>query len=150
MSYLVLARKYRPQSFEAVVDQDHVTRTLINAIAAEHGLFVIEDGFEYIDQGGSLETSRPTSHDSPTYIEEGIIHYCVPNLSSVIARTATNAFYNACKPYIHTLAQAGAKAAIENNPAIANAVYDAIGVRPVDGPIDNRVILDLLSKKKRG
>lgn len=76
-----------------------------------------------IDQGGSLETSRPTSHDSPTYIEEGIIHYCVPNLSSVIARTATNAFYNACKPYIHMLAQSGAKAAIDNNPAIANAVY---------------------------
>lgn len=76
-----------------------------------------------IDQGGSLETSRPTTHDSPTYVEEGIIHYCVPNLSSVIARTASNALYNAAKPYIHLLAQSGAKAAIENNPAIANAVY---------------------------
>lgn len=75
-----------------------------------------------IDQGGSLETSRPTTHDNPTFIEEGIIHFCVPNLSSVIARTATNAFYNSAQLYIHLLANLGAEAAIKQYPAIANAV----------------------------
>jgi alanine dehydrogenase len=76
-----------------------------------------------IDQGGSLETSRPTSHDSPTYIEEGIIHCCIPNLSSVIARTATHTFFNSAKPYIQSLAELGAENAIKKNPAIASAIY---------------------------
>ena len=75
-----------------------------------------------IDQGGNAETSRPTTHDTPTYIEEGVIHYCVPNLSSVIARTATNAFFNAAKPYILELANKGPEKAIKENPAIAKAV----------------------------
>ena len=42
-----------------------------------------------IDEGGCIETSRMTTHEKPTYIDEGIIHYCVPNISSVVARTAT-------------------------------------------------------------
>lgn len=75
-----------------------------------------------IDQGGSLETSRPTTHDNPSFIEEGIIHVCVPNLSSVIARTATNAFYNSAQPYIHLLANLGTNKAVKQHTAIANAV----------------------------
>ena len=57
-----------------------------------------------IDQGGCAETSRPTMHDQPTYIEEGVIHYCVPNMPGVVARTATHAFVNAAMPYIDEIA----------------------------------------------
>lgn len=75
-----------------------------------------------IDQGGCLETSRPTTHDNPTFVEEGVIHYCVPNMSSVIARTATHAFSNASIPFIIEIAEKGIERAIAENPAIARAI----------------------------
>jgi alanine dehydrogenase len=75
-----------------------------------------------IDQGGCFETSRPTMHDRPTFVEEGIIHYCVPNIPGVVARTATYAFVNAAMPFISAVASQGAAKAIEENPAIAAAV----------------------------
>ncbi len=74
-----------------------------------------------IDQGGCLETSRPTSHDKPTFLEEGIIHYCVPNMTSVVARTASHVFFNAAMPFILELAQKGLDAALAENPALRNA-----------------------------
>jgi len=70
-----------------------------------------------IDQGGCSETSRPTTHDHPTYVEENIIHYCVPNMPSVVARTATYGFVNAAINYILEIADFGVEKAIEN-PAI--------------------------------
>ena len=75
-----------------------------------------------IDQGGNLETSRPTAHDNPVFIEEGVLHYCVPNLSSVLARTASHAFSVAARPYILEIAENGLDSAIEANPEIANAI----------------------------
>ncbi len=53
-----------------------------------------------IDQGGCSETSRPTTHEHPSYIEENVVHYCVPNMPSVVARTATYGFVNAALEYI--------------------------------------------------
>ncbi len=75
-----------------------------------------------IDEGGCVETSRPTTHDHPTYIEEGVIHYCVPNMPGVVARTATHAFVNPVIPYILEIANLGVDKAIEQNPAIKAAV----------------------------
>jgi alanine dehydrogenase len=75
-----------------------------------------------IDEGGCIETSRPTTHEHPTYIEEGVIHYCVPNMPSVVARTSTYAFLNAAFPFIMELTNKGIDAAIAENPAIAHAV----------------------------
>jgi len=75
-----------------------------------------------IDMGGCSETSRPTTHADPTFIEENVIHYCVPNIPSVVARTATHAFFNAAKPYILEIVEQGVEAAIEGNPALAKAV----------------------------
>ncbi len=74
-----------------------------------------------IDQGGCFETSRPTMHDRPTFVEEGITHYCVPNIPGVVGRTATHAFINAAMLYILEIAR-GVETAIENNPAIAASV----------------------------
>jgi len=75
-----------------------------------------------IDEGGCLETSRPTTHDNPTFIEENIIHFCVPNVSSVIARTATNSFSNAAFPFIETIVTKGIEQAIKDDPSIARAI----------------------------
>ncbi len=75
-----------------------------------------------IDQGGCAETSRPTTHDQSTYVEEGVIHYCVPNMPGVVARTATHAFVNAAMPYITEIAHLGAAQAMMQNPAIEKAV----------------------------
>jgi len=75
-----------------------------------------------IDQGGCSETSRPTTHELPTYVEEGVLHYCVPNIPGVVARTATHAFVNSAMPYIEEIANLGVQAAIERDAAIARAV----------------------------
>ena len=75
-----------------------------------------------IDQGGCSETSRPTTHELPTYVDEGVLHYCVPNMPGVVARTATHAFVNSAMPYIEEIASAGVDEAIKRKPAIARAV----------------------------
>ncbi len=71
-----------------------------------------------IDQGGCVETSRPTRHDDPTFVAEGVIHFCVPNIPGVVGRSATQAFLNAAWPYIKLVAVEGVGAAIEQNPAL--------------------------------
>jgi alanine dehydrogenase len=75
-----------------------------------------------IDEGGCVETSRPTTHDHPTFIEEGVIHYCVPNIPGVVARTSTHAYVNSALPFILELANKGVDTAIAQNPAIERAV----------------------------
>ena len=75
-----------------------------------------------IDQGGCVETSRPTTHEHPVYIEENQLHYCVPNMPGIVARTATHAFVNSAIPYIEEIAGLGVQAAIESNPAIEMAI----------------------------
>ncbi len=60
-----------------------------------------------IDQGGIAETSRPTTHTSPMYIEEGVVHYCVANMPGAVARTATLALTQATRPYVRALAALG-------------------------------------------
>jgi alanine dehydrogenase len=71
-----------------------------------------------IDQGGCAETSRPTTHDNPTYVEEGIVHYCVANMPGAVPRTSTYALTNATIPYIIELADKGADKALKDNPAL--------------------------------
>jgi alanine dehydrogenase len=75
-----------------------------------------------IDQGGCVETSRPTSYQNPTYIEEGVIHYCVPNMTGVIARTTTHAFNNAAWPYILQITQKGLERALAEDPALRHGL----------------------------
>ena len=74
-----------------------------------------------IDQGGCSETSRPTTHEHPSYVEENVVHYCVPNMPSVVARTATYGFVNAAIGYILEIANLGVDKAIVN-PAIEAGV----------------------------
>jgi alanine dehydrogenase len=71
-----------------------------------------------IDQGGMCETSRPTSHTNPVYIEEGVVHYCVPNMPSAVARTATLALTQATLPYAVEIADKGLKRAVSENAGL--------------------------------
>lgn len=75
-----------------------------------------------IDQGGCVETSRPTTHHDPVFVEEGVNHYCVANMPAAYARTATQALTNVTLPYIRRLADAGLDAACEKDPALAKGV----------------------------
>jgi alanine dehydrogenase len=76
-----------------------------------------------IDQGGCIETSRPTTHSNPTFVEEDIIHYCVPNMTGVLGRTATHSMNNASWPFIKLIAETGLKIALEVNPSLRRGLY---------------------------
>ena len=75
-----------------------------------------------IDQGGCAETSRPTTHDHPVFVEEGVIHYCVANMPGAYARTATQALVNVTYPFIETLADFGLPEAIKRQPALVSGI----------------------------
>jgi alanine dehydrogenase len=76
-----------------------------------------------IDQGGCIETSRPTTLSSPTYVQEGVIHYCVPNMTAAVARTAAHVLNNVALPYVRAIADKGVDAALRSLPALARGVY---------------------------
>ena len=74
-----------------------------------------------IDQGGIAETSRPTTHSSPMYVEEGVVHYCVANMPGAVARTATLALTHATLPYVQRLADLGL-AALDADPGLRSGL----------------------------
>jgi len=71
-----------------------------------------------VDQGGCIETTRPTTHSDPVYIKHGVIHYAVPNIPAAVPRTATHALTNATLPYALDLADYGLDQALHRNPAL--------------------------------
>lgn len=75
-----------------------------------------------IDQGGCFETSRPTTHADPTYVVDGVVHYCVANMPGAVARTSTFALTNATLPYIKQLANLGWKEALARDPHLARGL----------------------------
>jgi alanine dehydrogenase len=75
-----------------------------------------------IDQGGCAETSRPTTHHDPVYVEEGVLHYCVANMPSAYARTATQALTNVTYRYIETLADHGLVEACRLQPSLVGGI----------------------------
>ncbi len=95
-----------------------VTREMIQSMRSRSIIIDLS-----IDQGGCIETSRPTTHSNPTYLEEGVIHYCVPNMTGVLGRTATHVMNNASWPFIRLIAQSGLEKAIEQNPALQRGLY---------------------------
>jgi len=75
-----------------------------------------------IDQGGCAESSRPTTHDHPVYVEEGVTHYCVANMPGAYARTATQALTNVTYRYIELLADSGLAEACQRQPALVGGI----------------------------
>jgi len=89
-----------------------------------------------IDQGGCAETSRPTTHDHPVYVEEGVTHYCVANMPGAYARTATQALTNVTFRYLETLADYGVDEACVKNPALTG------GINVRDGKITYKAVAE--------
>ena len=87
-----------------------------------------------IDQGGCFETSRPTTHSDPTYVEEGVVHYCVTNIPGAVARTSTLALTNATLPYLLRVAANGVAGAAATDPALAKGL-STLGGKLVSRPV---------------
>ncbi len=80
-----------------------------------------------VDQGGCIETTRPTTHSNPTYYEEGVLHYCVANMPGAVPRTSTFALTNATLPYVLKLANRGFLDAIQSDPGLKEGVNTYAG-----------------------
>jgi alanine dehydrogenase len=93
-----------------------VTREMVRKMRA--GAVMVDIS---IDQGGCFETSRPTTHTEPTFVVDGVVHYCVTNMPGAVPRTSTFALTNATLPYIKALAQ-GVDKALAADPHLANGV----------------------------
>jgi alanine dehydrogenase len=89
-----------------------------------------------IDQGGCAETSRPTTHLDPVYVEEGVTHYCVANMPAAYARTATQALTNVTYRYVQLLADCGLEDACQKNPALTG------GINTRDGRLTCQAVAD--------
>ena len=89
-----------------------------------------------IDQGGCAETSRPTTHDNPVFVEEGVTHYCVANMPGAYARTATQALTNVTYRFIEVLADSGLAEGCERLPALLS------GINIMNGQVTHKAVAD--------
>jgi alanine dehydrogenase len=99
-----------------------ITRPMLSTMKA--GSVIVDVS---IDQGGCAETSRPTTHDDPTYVVDGVVHYCVTNMPGAVPRTSTYALNHATLPYVRALASRGVRAALESDPALLAGLNVAHG-----------------------
>jgi alanine dehydrogenase len=106
-----------------------ITRAMLKAMKAGSVLVDIA-----IDQGGCAETSRPTTHLQPTYVEEGVTHYCVANMPAAYARTATQALTNITYRYVELLADLGLDEACKKQPELIG------GINTRDGKLTCRAV----------
>jgi alanine dehydrogenase len=115
-----------------------VTREMVRSMKS--GAVILDFS---IDQGGCVETSRPTTLRDPVFIEEGVVHFCVPNVPGAVPRTATHAFNNAVWPYLRHVAEVGLEQAVEELPALGR------GVATKDGEIVSEVLAATWSAGRR-
>jgi len=99
-----------------------VTRAMLRRMGA--GAVAVDIA---IDQGGCLESSRPTSHADPVFVEEGVIHYCVTNMPGAVPRTSTFALNNVTVPYVHRIASLGWQEAAARDPGLRVGVNISAG-----------------------
>jgi len=91
-----------------------------------------------IDQGGCIETARPTTHQQPTYVVDGVVHYCVTNMPGAVGRTSTIALCNATLPYALKIANKGYEKAAAEDPGFAE------GINMVGGRVTNSAVADAM------
>jgi len=89
-----------------------------------------------VDQGGCIETTKPTTHSDPVYIVDRVLHYCVPNMPGIVPRTSTRALANATLPYLLKLASSGVGAAVGADAGLAK------GVNLLQGKVTCRGVAD--------
>ena len=112
-----------------------ITKDMISAM--KPGSVIVDIA---IDQGGCIETSRPTTHDDPIFLHDGVIHYCVTNMPGAVPLTATLALNKATMPYIETLAKEGVKKALDSDQHLAN------GLNMKNGEITHSAIKEALEE----
>lgn len=112
-----------------------VTRDMVKHMA--RGAVIVDVA---IDQGGCIETSRPTTHADPTYIEEDVVHYCVTNMPGAVPRTSTFALNNATLPYVLEIADKGIRKALDENQHLMS------GLNVYDGRIVHRAVAKALRR----
>ncbi|MFQ6070353.1 MAG: alanine dehydrogenase [Candidatus Aminicenantales bacterium] len=95
-----------------------ITREMVKSM--KKGAVIIDLA---IDQGGCIETSRLTTLEQPTFVEEGVVHYCVPNITSAVSRTSTKVLSNLVIPYLLEIGDMGVEEALEKNKPLARGVY---------------------------
>jgi alanine dehydrogenase len=119
-----------------------VTRDMIKRM--RRGSVVVDIS---IDQGGCFETSKPTTHDNPTYIVDEVVHYCVANMPGAVARTSTFALNNATLPFVLALADKGTKAALAADKHLLNGLNVHKG-RITHPAVAEALALDLLPAER--
>ncbi len=102
-----------------------VTRAMIKKMEA--GSVIVDVA---VDQGGCVETCKPTTHKNPTYVVDDVIHYCVANMPGAVPRTSTFALTNATLPYVKALATHGLEKAVERDPALLKGINTYKGTVP--------------------
>jgi alanine dehydrogenase len=110
-----------------------VTRDMVRSMGP--GAVIVDVA---VDQGGCVETTRPTNHDQPVYVEEGVVHYAVPNMPGAVARTSSRALTNLTLPYILRVANRGFAAAVQANTALRR------GVNTYRGHLTHRAVAESL------
>lgn len=108
-----------------------VTRSMVSRM--KKGSVIVDVA---IDQGGCIETAKPTTHSDPSYEVDGVVHYCVTNMPAAVPNTSTLALTNATFPYVLKLAQMGAKAAIANDLGIAE------GINTIEGKLTYKAVAE--------
>jgi alanine dehydrogenase len=119
-----------------------VSRELVRAMRP--GTVIVDVS---IDQGGCFETSRPTTHAAPTYVEEGVVHYCVTNMPGAVARTATVALNNATLPFVLAIAGHGWRRALSEDPHLRRGL-NACGGRITHPAVAHDLALALTSPEE--
>ena len=99
-----------------------VTRQMVSQM--KKGAVIVDVA---IDQGGCVETARPTSHSNPSYTVDGVVHYCVTNMPGAVPHTSTLALTNSTFPYVLRLANQGAKEALRQDPGLADGLNTWLG-----------------------
>ena len=99
-----------------------VTRAMVSRM--KKGAVIVDVA---IDQGGCVETARPTSHSNPSYTVDGVVHYCVTNMPGAVPHTSTLALTNATFPYLLRIANLGTREALKQDPGFAEGLNTWIG-----------------------
>jgi len=110
-----------------------ITRDLVSRM--QRGAAIVDVA---IDQGGCVETARPTTHADPMYVAEGVVHYCVANMPGAVPRTSTFALNNVTLPFVTALADRGVKEALRADPHLL------AGLNVMDGKVTHRAVAEAL------
>jgi len=110
-----------------------VTRAMVSQM--KKGAVIVDVA---IDQGGCVETARPTSHSSPSYVVDGVVHYCVTNMPGAVPHTSTLALTNSTFPYVLRLANLGARAALKQDAGLAEGLNTWLGTLTYQGVAESQ------------